>query len=145
MKRATVIRNSYLFEHPLLFVLALASTVSGFLFVFVPGVSDQSVAAALFDRPDVAEPFGFAWSVALLVGGLCVVYGICKVRPDVEAFGLVFLTAAFAIATIGEVMVDGSVRPLTTSVFVGLMLGHALRAFVIVRTFSEAQKLLRDP
>lgn len=142
---SVLVRRSYLYDHPLLFVLALSSTITALVFLLVPGTMSQSIIGVLFLRSEVATILGTVWTIAMLFGGLSIAYGIVRMRPDVEGMGLVLMSTVFLVATLAEVVAGASqIQPLATGAFMGLTVGHALRAVVIVRTLAEAQKALGD-
>lgn len=120
-------RRRYLLAHPAMFTIALCAAIGGIVYVAVPGILAESSLG-------VVLPWwlGRGWALFYTLGGSLVVFGILKMDARYEVTGLIAMSACYLIygyvVFVNRGLGAGAVA---ASVFLGLALGTAARAYVL--------------
>lgn len=130
------LRHTYLRQHPILFCTSLASFIVSLLFLL--GLMDTVSAIGIAFHQD---PWLVAiWEGGLALGSACVLYGVLRLIPEVEGFGLIILSGCFTTASLAALSLSG--RGFAASIFIGLAMGHFLRTLAIFWTIRDARNHL---
>lgn len=123
--RRSDIRRAYIGEHPWAFCIALGAFVAGVLLAVLPL---ENEAALFVYLPEWAER---VWAVSTATAGALVVVGMYRLRPPIEAAGLVLLAGTLFVGVAALVGERGAAAALVQYVVPTAAAGAVVRALLI--------------
>lgn len=120
-------RNEYIRQHPLALTVAAVCALTALAFLVIEAPKEAAITVAL------TAPVATLWMLMLGAGGALTLWGAWHQSPRIEAGGLVLLAAACTADIYAIVAVRGPGSLLGSSPILGVGLGAAIRAVLIVQ------------
>lgn len=116
-------QRAYVASHPLGLWVAIGITVSGYINLILPHLTDESVAALIFP-PLILVIFNLVWAI----GGTMSVFGLTRGKPRIEGAGMSLIASGLASYFAAVVSVR-AVSALAAVFMLTLAYGCAKRAY----------------
>lgn len=126
-------RLAYVRQNALEFGLALAFVISCVAFL-IPGDLLPKIATSR-----TLGAWATVWSIAGGLGGLGVIYGLCRPDPRAEASGLALLCSALGIAAVATIAAVGWLAWSNTLTSAALLGSFAVRIYVIAKAVKGSR------